>query len=110
MARKFLATRAAAHRENMLSEGLSFLLLSVRPSTEAGLGVAAHMQSVRKFMSGQIDLTGLLWGNCPRPSLCVQKTFKGRDGWRCMKVRARARARACLLLASLRVPAGCHPL
>jgi hypothetical protein len=47
MARKFLATRAAAaHRENMLSEGLSFLLLSVRPSTEAGLGVAAHMQSV----------------------------------------------------------------
>jgi hypothetical protein len=46
LARKFLATRAAAHRENMLSEGLSFLLVSVRPSTDAGLGVAAHMQSV----------------------------------------------------------------
>ena len=57
MARKFLATRAAAHRENMLSEGLSFLLLSVRPSTEAGLGVAAHMQSVSSCQ-------GWLWGNC----------------------------------------------
>jgi hypothetical protein len=56
MARKFLATRAAAHRENMLSEGLSFLLLSVRPSTEAGLGVAAHMQSVSSCQ-------GWLWGN-----------------------------------------------
>lgn len=57
MARKFLAPRAAAHRENMLSEGLSFLLLSVRPSTEAGLGVAAHMQSVSSCQ-------GWLWGNC----------------------------------------------
>jgi hypothetical protein len=56
----------------MLSEGLSFLLLSVRPSTEAGLGVAAHIQSVSSCQ-------GWLWGNCPF-SLNEQKTFKGRAG------------------------------
>jgi hypothetical protein len=55
----------------MLSEGLSFLLLSVRPSTEAGLGVAAHMQSVSSCQGccGEI---------CS--SMCDQKTFKGRAG------------------------------
>lgn len=76
MARKFLATRAAAHRENMLSEGLSFLLLSVRPSTEAGLGVAAHMQSVS---SCQGVMSGWLWGNCPY-DLKFRKRSRGAPG------------------------------